>query len=240
MIGKSMTTFGLPKGLGLMLGLVLVYGLLAGCSAPATEAPAANTPAAAATTPAESAPAANTPAAAAPATEATLNIQNDSNEEICDIFFSKSTDEEWGDDHLALLDLEKVEPGESKSFTVESGTYDIRLQDCTRSLQQQENEVAIDPSYTLSYAGRGPTDSVLTVANETSESICRVFFSLPSDEFWGNDQLGVQEMIDPGTRREFNIQGQTYDILLTDCEGNLLLEELGVEISGAYTLNYNE
>lgn len=76
----------------------------------------------------------------------------------------------------------------------------------------------------------GPTIE-LTLENELDVPVCYVFVSPPSDETWGEDQLGSTEVIRAGAMRTFEVEAGEWDLMATDCDGETLAEEYGVDLS---------
>lgn len=60
----------------------------------------------------------------------------------------------------------------------------------------------------------------LTIKNNTRTKICYVYISPATDEDWGDDWLGRDEMIRPRQQREFTVPAGDYDLLVQDCDGN--------------------
>jgi hypothetical protein len=114
------------------------------------------------------------------------------------------------------------------------------MEDCDHNLLLEEMGIVVDGEYAVNYAGRGDLDSVLTVSNDSSTDICWVYFSPTTSDSWGGDQLGVNQILDAGDSRTFEVASNTYDILLADCGENTLLEEYEINVSGEYTVNYAE
>jgi hypothetical protein len=228
----------------LLLLLLLLSGSLVACggNTATTETDTADTADTADTDTADT-DAADTDAAdtdaAGESNEATLVIINDSAEDtICQVYFSRTTNDEWENNRLGLFS--SLEPGASESFEVDADMYDIRMEDCDHNLLLQELEMDVTGEYEVRYAGRGETDAVLTISNDAQTPICWVYFSSSDSMEWGGDQLGVEQTLDPGNSRSFEVASDTYDILLADCEENTLLEEYEVEITDEYTLTYSE
>jgi len=62
--------------------------------------------------------------------------------------------------------------------------------------------------------------------------VCYVFISPANSEEWGDDWLGVDEIIPPGDSRTFTMPAGLYDLMALDCEDNLLAEEYDASLSG--------
>jgi hypothetical protein len=70
-----------------------------------------------------------------------------------------------------------------------------------------------------------------TLNNESDLEVCYVRIAPNQAENWGQDRLGVEETLPPGTERVFSLPSGAYDMLLSDCDGNALLEEYGIDLT---------
>jgi hypothetical protein len=75
------------------------------------------------------------------------------------------------------------------------------------------------------------TRATLTVINQSSVEICYVYISSSESDSWGEDWLG-DDSIRPGKRRQFRLPEGEYDVKAEDCDGNMLEEHRGVDLSG--------
>jgi hypothetical protein len=82
-----------------------------------------------------------------------LVLKNESEETICFVFISPATSEEWGDDWLG--DEETIEPGDTYTFDVIVGTYDLEARDCDDNALVTETDVDLDEvtEWTISSGG---------------------------------------------------------------------------------------
>jgi hypothetical protein len=71
---------------------------------------------------------------------AVVTLINQSDVEICYVYFSSSDNDTWGDDWLGN---DSVPPGESYDFTVPEGTYDVRAKDCDGQVIDEHRNVEI-------------------------------------------------------------------------------------------------
>jgi hypothetical protein len=69
-----------------------------------------------------------------------------------------------------------------------------------------------------------------TVVNESSFTLCFVKLSPSTASNWGQDELGPTEVIDSGFERPITIATGFYDLLLLDCDGEILLEDYELEV----------
>ena len=56
--------------------------------------------------------------------EGSLTVENRSNVTVVSIYISDTDDDSWGQDQLVF---DVLRPGEVVTFTVESGTYDVKV-----------------------------------------------------------------------------------------------------------------
>lgn len=78
----------------------------------------------------------------------------------------------------------------------------------------------------------------IVIANNSSESICYVNFSLSSDGNWGPDRLGASETIAAGASRQWMVPAGQYDIRVLNCSQNELARQMGIAVNGRLILTY--
>lgn len=170
---------------------------------------------------------------------ATLTVINDTNTEIWYVYISPSDSDDWGDDWLGD---DVIAPGESYTFELAEGTYDLRADD------KDHNEMASrygeyisgDMEWRLytegeeGGGGEGGTAS-LTLVNNSGKKVCYVYISPNTNDSWGDDWLGEEEIIRPGESRTFYLEPGFYDLRADDCDGEPIAEEYDEEISGDVT-----
>ncbi len=107
-----------------------------------------------------------------------------------------------------------------------SGLYELAL--------DVEGEVLLTDSI---FVGGSRSVIDFTLDNSSGSEICYVQLSPSEAQNWGPDELASDEILDPGTARIFQTASGTYDLKLSDCDGNTLLEEYGLDLStdGTYT-----
>lgn len=78
-----------------------------------------------------------------------LLVVNDSSTEICYIYISPSSADDWGDDWMG--DMESLPSGWSRIFYVQPGVYDLQAADCDDNPLAEEYEVDLteDVTWTL-------------------------------------------------------------------------------------------
>ncbi len=83
--------------------------------------------------------------------EATLRVINESEETICSVAVCSLTAEGWDD--CAVVAETTISPGESETFTVTSGDYNVFLLDCEFNVFLEERGLTITGQYELRLAG---------------------------------------------------------------------------------------
>jgi hypothetical protein len=74
-------------------------------------------------------------------------------------------------------------------------------------------------------------ESPLDVVNNLDVSICYLLISPSASDEWGDDWLGDDEVIDPGTTKTILLTtGETYDFQVYDCDQVLLDEQYEILI----------
>lgn len=78
----------------------------------------------------------------------------------------------------------------------------------------------------------------LTLANASDQLVCFVQLA-PSDAAnWGPDELGPDEVVEPGTSRSFPLVSGFWDMALSDCDGKRLDEIFGIDVGADATVTY--
>ncbi|MCU0497837.1 MAG: serine protease [Anaerolineae bacterium] len=80
--------------------------------------------------------------------EIELTIINDSNDDICSIQISLSTETEWGDN---LLGRDELREGDEFNDNFEEGVYDFRFLDCDDDVLLEQYRISLDEDLTLVY-----------------------------------------------------------------------------------------
>jgi CHAT domain-containing protein/Tfp pilus assembly protein PilF len=75
------------------------------------------------------------------ATEVTLTIENQSNDTICSVLLSSTSNSEWGEN---WLNEETIVPGETYKFSVIRGDYDVLLTNCDDNTLLAKRQLAIN------------------------------------------------------------------------------------------------
>jgi hypothetical protein len=163
-----------------------------------------------------------------------LAVYNGTGNSIWYIYISPTSSSSWGDDWLGSSTLSA---GETISFSVPAGSYDLRADDSSHNVVEQQMGVALTSPYTWSITGSGGSSSggggatvALTLVNQASSTVCYVRISPTSSSTWGDDWLG-SDTISAGASYTFYVPSGDYDLRAEFCGGGQV-EEFGV---GLYT-----
>lgn len=174
-------------------------------------------------------------------TGASIVLNNNSEQGICYVRISPASATTWGDDQLGPTEIVGV--GESRTFEVSPGTYDLRAENCGNDEIDVQWDVNVSGTYTWDITG-GPElegTATLIMNNNSGQTICYVRISPASASTWGEDYLGGSEVIGPGESRTWSdLPADIYDLRAEDCDNAQIDVEWGVSLSGTYTWNVGE
>jgi hypothetical protein len=79
-----------------------------------------------------------------------FDVENISSIPICYVFISPSGAQNWGFDHLGID--EGIASGDTKTFNIASGVYDLLIRDCEENdlIDERELDISQDSVYTVS------------------------------------------------------------------------------------------
>ncbi len=80
--------------------------------------------------------------------DAAIVVRNTGGEAICVVQFSSTSSSEWGGDQLGSS--ETIAPGDSRSFAVNAGSYDVRGLNCDQQLLGERRGVSVSGSTDVS------------------------------------------------------------------------------------------
>ncbi|MBN1430564.1 MAG: hypothetical protein JXB07_19490 [Anaerolineae bacterium] len=83
--------------------------------------------------------------------QAGLTVINKTDIVMCYIYISLSTNTMWGADWLG--EDEKVAVGRSRTFPLDPGTWDVRIEDCDENVILEKEEIVISGKHTLTVTG---------------------------------------------------------------------------------------
>ena len=151
----------------------------------------------------------NTPKAPAP-TEApeapegiSIEITNESGQDIWYVFLSPSKADDWGDD---WLDDVIIREGETHTiYGITEGIYDVKATD--EDNEQIEVFWSVDLNEDLTWHVSGLAS--LNVTNDTDETIGYLYISPSDGDSWGDDWLG-EDVIPAG--ESYTVSGISHDV----------------------------
>ena len=77
-----------------------------------------------------------------------------------------------------------------------------------------------------------PSQAAVQVVNNTYMDVCYVFISPSTEDDWGEDWLGDEEVIEPGDIRTFSVDvDQIVDIQVLDCQQELMHAIYDIEVT---------
>ncbi|MCJ7551464.1 MAG: hypothetical protein MUQ30_17480 [Anaerolineae bacterium] len=155
-----------------------------------------------------------------------VTVVNRSPDEICYVLMSPSADDSWGDDRLG--GDETIMPGATQVFSLDSGTYDVRVESCDEAAMATAWEVSRDTTVT---AGASGADVRLMLSNESSSEVCYVYISPATGDDWGDDWMGEMESLQSGMLRLFYLEPDVYDLQIADCDDEVLTEEYEIDLT---------
>lgn len=159
-----------------------------------------------------------------------IKVVNNSPDEVCYVLISSSESEEWGEDWLG--GEETIASGGTKTFTVPVGQHDIQLEGCDEAVMA--TGWAVDSNTTIT-VGDSRATSRLFVDNTSDTEVCYVFISSSTGDDWGDDWMGSSETIMTGMTRVFYVRPGTYDMMVRDCNDEVLAEQYEIDLSSDTT-----
>lgn len=184
----------------------------------------------------------------------TWRVSNYANVELCAIYFSPTTSDTWGPNQIGSNALE---PNFYFDWQLEADTYDVRVEDCDGG-SLEKYDIDLSDSVELAvYQDRidvfalgtvpdspspPPTDPdnsvdvpdastyVWRVSNYANVELCAIYFSPTTSDTWGPNQIG-SNTLEPNFYFEWELEAETYDIRVDDCDDNSLTE-FGIDLTG--------
>jgi len=173
-----------------------------------------------------------------------LTVHNATGGSIWYIYISPTTSSTWGDDWLGS---DTLSAGETISFSVPAGSYDLRADDSSHNVVEQQMGVSLTSAYTWTITGSGGSSGgaqpggsqgggtiTLTVRNATGGSIWYIYISPTTSSSWGDDWLG-SSTLSAGESTTFSVPAGSYDLRADDSSHNVVEQQMGVSLTGAYT-----
>jgi hypothetical protein len=155
-----------------------------------------------------------------------ITVTNRSPDEICYVLISPSSSDSWGDDQLG--GDETIGPGDSRVFSMDDDTYDLRAENCDEIPMATAWEISGDTTVTVGERG---ANTRLLIVNDSGTDVCYVFISPTTADDWGEDWMGDMEQLVAGESRLFYVDSGIYDLQVADCDGESLTEEYEVDLT---------
>ncbi len=158
-----------------------------------------------------------------------ITIDNQTADNICDIYISPESREDWGNDLLAKD--KSLAAGLKQTFEVNKGTYDLLVYNCSGIPMHSLSNVQQTTTVVVGGANLQP----ITIENRTEIEICFVFIAPTINEEWGEDQLGGVESILPEKQRIFYIPTGDYDLRAENCDQEAISEVFDFSVNSPST-----
>jgi hypothetical protein len=162
-----------------------------------------------------------------------FTIENNTCMSICEILVSPDHCEymggpDWVEGH-------PLRSGESVTQSIPQGKYAVWVELCTDEFRADERiKVFSAETHVINDSGKGstpPCGTSMTVINQTSLPICKLWISNSGSIYDSRNWLGEEQIL-PGEELYLTLRPDTYDIKAEDCEGNILRFEGDTKISG--------
>jgi hypothetical protein len=157
---------------------------------------------------------------------------NNSSEDICYAYYYPVGSSSWGDN--ALWEGDVIAPGQRIWFSTPQGIFDLRAENCNRQEVMTTGSVDLRGGGVYDWVVTGGTSSgggssgpMLTVYNDSGQTICELYISSTSATTWGENWLppGDGSSIPSGNSRSFTVNADSYDLQAADCNGNEIATE---------------
>lgn len=160
-----------------------------------------------------------------------ITIDNQTPYDICYVYISPSEATSWGSDRLSATEI--IYADATWDFAVSSEPHDVLVRACNDAVLGTAWEIEVPTTLTLGGRGLLP----LWVTNTSSEDICYLLISPSTADTWGDDQLGLHEIIPGGDTRIFFVPPDTYDMKASTCEQAEIQSDYAIEVSAEYVWN---
>lgn len=160
----------------------------------------------------------------------TFQITNFAETELCEIYFTPSSDDYWRENKAGGQSLAD---SASRQWEVQPETYDVQVWDCfgnsleyyninaDRSVEVQVywNRIAVVPLGTT--VDQAMTTFRWRVSNYAGVNLCAIYFSPTTDDMWGDNRV-ADEPLQPDFYYEWQLEPGVYDVRVEDCSGGYL------------------
>lgn len=166
-----------------------------------------------------------------------ITLINNSYAPICNLYLPISNSPEKGPDKLSG----QINQGQSRTFTVDKGTYDIYAQNCKTNPLYLQLNVPISSDLTIVVTGpqvTSGTHATFNIENTSVYTVCMALFAPVNGEPW--DWLGPDQVILPNQSHDLLLTTGVWDFLLFDCSGGIywIGTELVTGNGGIILFNY--
>jgi hypothetical protein len=156
-----------------------------------------------------------------------LKVVNQTTSDICYLYVTDSESDDWGPEQLGT-DQTIVAGSDFTITDIPTGTYDLETEDCDHNVISWNYNVELSEDNTLTVSG---APDQLAVENTSSQQLCGLYISPPTEENWGRSHLNPEHPIEPGTTRTFAITSGTWDLRVETCDGTSI-DRTGQEFTG--------
>ncbi len=160
---------------------------------------------------------------------ASIEIINESGQDIWYVYISPSDAEDWGEDWLGD---EVVLDGDTFTlWGIPEDIYDVRAEGEGENVIEVLWEVTVTGDNTWTVEG----NASLEIFNESSEIIAGLYIAPSDSDEWGEDWLGDVAVKPDGSYLVTGIERDTYDLKVTDAEGDMIEGIYLVSLEGEHT-----
>lgn len=163
--------------------------------------------------------------------EAALTITNMLDVSVWYIYISPSGDSEWGEDWMGD---DVMMPGDSYTFILESGIYDLAAVDPDDNVVAELYEVSLEGEQEWTLYEDVDEDGFveLSLVNYSGWDVCYVRISPSTADSWGDDWLSEDQIVGDGETTTFMVSTSEplYDLQALDCDYFPLSEEYEVDL----------
>lgn len=172
--------------------------------------------------------------------DAYLTVTNLTGDSIWYIYISPSGAAEWGEDWLGG---DVIMSGESYDFVVPEGSYDMAAADSDGNIivERYNEYISDEKEWTIYLEGEETDYADLELVNNSGYDVCFVFITPSSSSEWGEDWLREDQVVTTDSSISFQVpsSSETYDFQALDCDGYVLDEQYGIDMTGGkvWTIN---
>lgn len=170
-------------------------------------------------------------------------VTNYADTELCQIYYSESSNDTWG------IDQTEGDPLENNFYyewDVETGTYDLQVWDCfgnkleeysinaNRNVDVQiyADRIIVVPLINVDSTSPPPSSSSFTwrVSNYADVELCAIYYNTSDQDSWGENHIADEDPLQANFYYEWDIEPGTLDLRVEDCDGGFL-ESYAIEFN---------